>query len=189
MLFVTTYCIYKSTSYIYLFNNWREKCTFSKQRRVLRDQISREILVGIVIFLLKIYLSSFTWSKLHCKKLGRDSLYYVLNISYFSHFTSNISGQQCMGLEVALAWKLVLLVWQRNYHVNSFIYKKAIELYCDLWKLFFSKWTEIIVEIQLIWFWLTNILCLLSDYRKEEIIRSMNLINGFGARGYSVLLT
>ena len=25
----------------------------------------------------------------------------------------------------------------------------------------------------------------LSDYRKEEIIRSMNLINGFGARGYS----
>ena len=27
---------------------------------------------------------------------------------------------------------------------------------------------------------------LLSDYRKEEIIRSMNLINGFGARSYSV---
>ena len=27
----------------------------------------------------------------------------------------------------------------------------------------------------------------LSDYRKEEIIRSMNLINGFGARGYSIL--
>ena len=26
----------------------------------------------------------------------------------------------------------------------------------------------------------------LSDYRKEEIIRSMNLINGFGARGYSI---
>ena len=26
----------------------------------------------------------------------------------------------------------------------------------------------------------------LSDYRKEEIIRSMNLINGFGTRGYSV---
>ena len=24
----------------------------------------------------------------------------------------------------------------------------------------------------------------LSDYRKEEIIRLMNLINGFGARGY-----
>ena len=26
----------------------------------------------------------------------------------------------------------------------------------------------------------------LSDYRKEEIIRSMNLINGFGVRGYSI---
>ena len=26
----------------------------------------------------------------------------------------------------------------------------------------------------------------LSDYRKEEIIRSINLINGFGARGYSI---
>ena len=26
----------------------------------------------------------------------------------------------------------------------------------------------------------------LSDYRKEEIIRSMKLINGFGARGYSI---
>ena len=28
---------------------------------------------------------------------------------------------------------------------------------------------------------------LLSDYRKEEIIRSINLINGFGARSYSIL--
>ena len=26
----------------------------------------------------------------------------------------------------------------------------------------------------------------LSDYRKEEITRSMNLINGFGARGYVI---
>ena len=26
----------------------------------------------------------------------------------------------------------------------------------------------------------------LSHYRKEEIIRSMNLINGFSARGYSI---
>ena len=36
------------------------------------------------------------------QKLGRNSLYYVLNISYFIHFTSNNSGQQCMGLEAAL---------------------------------------------------------------------------------------
>ena len=61
---------------------------------------------------------------------------------------------------------------------RQFHLQKATELYCDLWKLFCSKWTEIIVEIQLIWFWLANVLCLLSDYRKEEIIRSMNLING-----------
>ena len=27
---------------------------------------------------------------------------------------------------------------------------------------------------------------LLPDYRKEEIIRSMNLINGFGARSHSI---
>ena len=61
MLLVTTYCISKSTSYIYLFNNCTEKCTFSARPRVLRDQISREILVGIVMFicLSKIYLSSF----------------------------------------------------------------------------------------------------------------------------------
>ena len=39
------------------------------------------------------------------QKLGRNSLYYVFNISYFIHSTSNISGQQCMGLEAALAWK------------------------------------------------------------------------------------
>ena len=37
------------------------------------------------------------------KKLGRNILYYVLNISYFSHFTSNISGQQCTVLEACLA--------------------------------------------------------------------------------------
>ena len=136
MLFGTTYCIYKSTSYIYLFNNCKEKYTFSTRPRVLRDQISQEC-----VWVLKL--------------LWPENLH-------------------------------ALLVWQRNYHLNSFIYKKAIEVYCDLWKLFHSKWTEIIVETQLLWFWLTNIICLLSDNRKEEIIRSMNLIDGFGARGYSI---
>ena len=34
-----------------------------------------------------------------------NSLHLILNISYSSHFTSNISGQQCMGLEAALAWE------------------------------------------------------------------------------------
>ena len=51
MLLVTTCCIYKGTSYICLFNNCKEKCTFSTQPWVLRDQISQEILDGIVIFL------------------------------------------------------------------------------------------------------------------------------------------
>ena len=62
MLAVTSCCIYKSTSYIYLFNNFKEKCTFSTRLRIFRDQVSQEILVGIVIFLClsKIYLSSFT---------------------------------------------------------------------------------------------------------------------------------
>ena len=62
MLFVTTYCIYKSTSYNYLFNNCKEKCTFSTRPQVFRDQRSREILIGIVIFLClsKSYLSNFT---------------------------------------------------------------------------------------------------------------------------------
>ena len=31
------------------------------------------------------------------RKLGRNSLYQVLNISYFSHFTLNVSGQQFVG--------------------------------------------------------------------------------------------
>ena len=51
MLFITTCCINKSTSYIYLFNDRKEKCTFSTRPRVVKDQISQEIFVGIVIFL------------------------------------------------------------------------------------------------------------------------------------------
>ena len=39
---------------------------------------------------------------------------------------------------------------------------------------------------QLICFCLTNVLCLLPDYVKEEIIWSINLINGFSPRGYSI---
>ena len=168
MLFVTTCCIYKSTSYIYLFNNCKEKCTFSTQPRVLRDQISQEILVEIVIFLClsKIYFSGFTWSKLHFKSQDET----VPIRSWIFHI-----------LAILLRTSQVNNVW-----VYSLLTKITIELYCDLWKLFCSKWTEIIVEIQLIWFWLANVLCLLSDHRKEEIIRSMNLINGFGARSYSI---
>ena len=129
MLFVTTCCIYISTSYIYLFNNCKAKCTFSTRPRVLRDQISQEILVEIVIFLF--FFKTFPL-KLHViqtplQKLGRNSLYWVLNISYFSHFTSSISGQQCVGLEAVLAWKTCTFGLTKKLPcTNSFIYKKLL---------------------------------------------------------------
>ena len=58
--------------------------------------IFQEILVGIFIFSLPFKNLPL---KLHVvqtpvQKLGRNSLYKILNILYFSHFTSNISGQQ-----------------------------------------------------------------------------------------------
>ena len=71
----------------------------------------------------------------------------------------------CSDLENLHFWFDKETTMYRQFHLQ-----KTIELYCDLWKLSCSKWTEIIVEIQLIWFWLANVLCLLSDYRKEEII-------------------
>ena len=141
MLFVTTCCIYKSTSYINLSNNCKEKSTFPTRPRVLKDQISQEILVGIVIFLClsKIYLHLI---QTPLQKPGRNSLHLILNISYFSHFISNISGQQCMGLEAALAWETCTFGL-----TNSSFTKITIELYHDLRKLFYSKRTEITVEI------------------------------------------
>ena len=98
-------------------------------------------------------------------------------------------------LKLICPGKPALWVWQRNYHVQKVSFTEnywtilrsklnytafQIELYCV------PNWTEIIVEIQLIWFWLANVLCLLSDYRKKEIIRSMNLINGFGITSYQI---
>ena len=170
MLFVTTYCTYKSTSYIYLFNNCREKCTFSTRPRVLRDQISREILVGIVIFLClsKIYLSSFTWSKLHFKNYSETVsftswIFHILSILLRTSQVNNVWVLRLLWPE-----KPALLVWQRNLQVNSFIYKKPIERYCDLWKLFYCTWTEIIVEIQLIWFWLTNVLSVIRLWKRRN---------------------
>ena len=97
MLSVTTCCIYKSTSYIYLFNNCKEKCTFSTRPRILRDQISHEILVGIVIFLClsKIYPSSFTWSKLHFKSQDktvsiRSWIFHILAILLRTSQVNNV---------------------------------------------------------------------------------------------------
>ena len=176
MLFVTTCCIYKSISNIYLFNNCKEKCTFSTRLWVLRDQISQEILVEIIIFLClsKIYLSSFTWSKLHSKNQDeavsiRSWIFHILAILLRTSQVNNV-----WVLKLLWPGKPALLVWQRNYHVETQFHLQKIlsYIYCDLWKLFYSKWTEIIIQ-----FWLANVLFLLSDYRKEEIIQSMNLIN------------
>ena len=121
MLFVTTCCIYWSTSYIYLFNNCKEKCTFSTQPRVLRDQISQEILVGVVIFLClsKIYLSSFTWSKLNSKNQDetvsiRSWTFQILAILLRTCQVNNV-----WVLKLLWPGKPALLVWQRNYHAQT----------------------------------------------------------------------
>ena len=61
------------------------------------------------------------------QKLGRNSLYQVLNISYFSHFTSDISGQQCMGLEAVLTLKTSTFGLTKKLPcTDSFIYKKLL---------------------------------------------------------------
>ena len=142
MLFVTTCCIYKSTCYIYLFNNCKEKCTFSTRPRVLRDQISQEILVGIVIFTLpfKNLPHELDLIQTPLQKPGRNSLHQILNISYFNHFTLNISSQQCMDLEAALAWETCTFGLTKKLPcLDSSFTKITIELYYDIWKLFYSK--------------------------------------------------
>ena len=105
MLFVTTCCIYKSTSYIYLLNNCKEKSTFSTRPQVLRDQISQEILVGIVIFfcLSKIYLPSFTWSKLHFKSQDetvsiRSWIFHILAILLRTSQVKTYGSWSCSGV-------------------------------------------------------------------------------------------
>ena len=126
MLFVTTCCIYKSTSYIYLFNNCTEKCTFSTGFK--RPNISRNARWNCNFSLpfknlpLKLHVI-----QTPLQKLGRSSLYYILNISYFSHFTSNISGQQCMCLEAALTWKTCTFgLTKKLPRTDIFIYKKLL---------------------------------------------------------------
>ena len=55
-----------------------------------------------------------------------------------------------MGLQAALAWKTCTFGLTKKLPcLYSSFTKKTIELHCDLWKLFHSKWTEIIVEIHL----------------------------------------
>ena len=175
MLFVTTCCIYKSTSYIYLFNYWKEKFIFSTRPRVLRDQISQGILVGIVIFLClsKIYLSSFTWSKLHFKSQDetvsiRSWIFHILAILLRTSQVNN----------VCLTKKLPRLD-------SSFEKKKPKNYWTILWSLeaFLFQMnrdnSRNSIDLTLV----GKCPLSLSDYRKEEIIRSINLVNGFGGRG------
>ena len=65
----------------------------------------------------------------------------LLGLEYliFSHFTLNISGQQCMGLEAALVWKSRTFRLTKKLPCKQFHLQKTIEPYCDLWKLFYSK--------------------------------------------------
>ena len=55
-------------------------------------------------------------------------------------------------------------------------FTKTIELYCDLWKVFHSKWTKIMVEIQLIWFWLANVICRYQIREKKKQYRQWTLL-------------
>ena len=140
MLFVTTCCIYKSTSYIYLFNNCKEKCTFST-RPNKRPNISRNTRWNCSFSLpFKNLPLKLHFIQTPLQKQGRNSLHYILNISYFSHFTSNISGQECMGLEAALAWETCTFGLTKKLPcLDSSFTKITIELYYDVWKLFYSK--------------------------------------------------
>ena len=137
-IIVTTCCIYKSASYIYLFNNCKRESIFSTLPRVLRDQISQEILVGIITFLCLLKNLPLTFRvQTPLQNLERNSLYQVLNISYFSHFTSNISGQQCMCLEADLAWKTCTFGLTKKLScLDSFIYEKLLNYTAML---FYSK--------------------------------------------------
>ena len=73
----------------------------------LRDQISREILVGVVIFLClsKIYLSSFTWFKVHFKNSGET----VSITSWIFHILAILLRTS----QVNSVWVLKLL-WPEN---------------------------------------------------------------------------
>ena len=65
------------------------------------------------------------------QKLGRNSLYQVLNILYFGRFISKISGQQCMDFEAALTWKtcnfgLTKKLLYRQFHLKKLLNHAAI---------------------------------------------------------------
>ena len=153
MLFVTTCCIFKSTFYMYLFNNCKEKYTFSTRPRVLKHQISQEILVGIVIFLClykNLPLSSSTWSKLHFNNQDetvsiRSWIFHILAILLRTSQVDNVWA-------LTLLWpgKPALWVLQRELSCRQFHFKKLLNYTAILGSFFYSQPTEIIVEIQLI---------------------------------------
>ena len=71
------------------------------------------------------------------QKPGRNSLYWILNISYFSHSFSNISGQQCMRLEAALTWKTCTFGLTKELPcTDSLIYKEVLNYTAIFFKAF-----------------------------------------------------
>ena len=123
MLVVTTCCIYKSTSYIYLFNNFKEKCTFSTRPRIFRDQVSQEILIGIVIFLafqrfnFQASLDPNSTSKARTKQSPLDLEYFIFWPFHFEHLRSTMygSGKPAIWFDKKLPC------------TDSFIYKKSLK--------------------------------------------------------------
>ena len=57
---------------------------------------------------------------------GQNSLYWISNISYFSHFISNISDQQCMSLEAALTWKTCTTTMYKQFHLQKLLNYTAV---------------------------------------------------------------
>ena len=140
MLFVTTCCIYKSTSYIYLFNNCKEKSTFCTRPRVLREYLKKYSLELEFFFPFQTFTSKASFDPNSTSKARMKQSPLDLEYSYFSHFTSNISGQQCMGLKAARAWETCSFGLTKKLPcLDSSFTKVTIELYWDLWKLFYSK--------------------------------------------------
>ena len=122
MLFVTTCCIYKSTSYIYFFNKLQRKMyIFHTNSGFKRSNISKKYQLELYFFFtFQKSISQASRDPSSTSKLGRNSLYNVLKISYFGHSSSNISGQQCfpvfetfiMYSEFILAFQLQIVIYE-----------------------------------------------------------------------------
>ena len=92
-----------------------------------------------------------------------------------------------MGLEAALARETCTFGLTKKLPcLDSSFTKITIELYTATLEAFLFQMNRDNGGNSIDLILVANVLCLLSDYRKEEIIRSMNLISGFRARSYSI---